>query len=171
MTARTTGGGRRLRTAGLLVILTALLALPAVARAQTAVVPAFPCAVIFGGQWTVPAGSDVVVAQRWEAKYRGLVEAFLNAQTTTLSINGAAPLDISGEYVPISAAAGGTYFTRVAHDTGITLGAGDTLTFTVVISFSHRVLDGFTLADETSHRPLFFGPGVAFEFPCEVTGA
>jgi len=40
----------------------------------------------------------------------------------------------------------------------------------VVISFSHRVLDGFTLADETSHRPLFFGPGVAFEFPCEVTG-
>jgi hypothetical protein len=116
-------------------------------------------------------GEIVVVAQRWEAKNRGLVEAFLNAQTTTLSINGAAPLDISGEYVPISAAAGGTYFTRVAHDTGITLGAGDTLTFTVIISFSHRVLDGFTLADETSHRPLFFGPGVAFEFPCEVTGA
>ena len=27
------------------------------------------------------------------------------------------------------------------------------------------------LADETSRRPLFFGPGVAFEFPCEVTGA
>jgi hypothetical protein len=171
MTSRSTGGGRGLRTVGVLVFLTALLALPAVARAQTAVVPAFPCAVIFGGQWTVPAGSEVVVAQRWEAKSRGLVEAFLNAQTTTLSINGGAPLDISGEYAPISAAPGGTYFTRVAHDTGITLGAGDSMTFNVVISFSHRVLDGFTLADETSHRPLFFGPGVTFEFPCEVTGA
>jgi hypothetical protein len=154
-----------------LVFLTALLALPAVARAQTAVVPAFPCAVIFGGQWTVPAGSDVVVAQRWEAKNTGLVQAFLNAQTTTIAVDGGAPLDISGEYVPISAAPAGGYFTRVAHDTGITLGAGDRLTFNVVISFSHRVLDGFTVADETSHRPLFFGPGVSFEFPCEVTGA
>ena len=171
MTSRSIGVGRRLRTAGVLVFLTALLALPTVARAQTAVVPAFPCAVIFGGQWTVPAGSDVVVAQRWEAKNTGLVQAFLNAQTTTLTVDGGAPLDISGEYVPISAAPGGGYFTRVAHDTGITLGAGDSLTFNVVISFSHRVLDGFTLADETSHRPLFFGPGVAFEFPCEVTGA
>src|SRR5829696_804819 len=167
MTSRSTGGGRGLRV---LVFLTSLLALPAAARAQTAVVPAFPCAVIFGGQWTVPAGSDVVVAQRWEAKNRGLVQTFLNAQTTTLSINGDAALDISGEYAPISAAPGGTYFTRVAHDTGITLGAGDSLTFKVVISLSQRVLDGFTLADETS-RPLFFWPGVAFEFPCEVTGA
>jgi hypothetical protein len=171
MTASSVSAGRRLGTAAVLVFLTALLALPAVARAQTAVVPAFPCAVIFGGQWTVPAGSDVVVAQRWEAKTRGLVEAFLNAQTTTLSVNGGAPLDISGEYAPISAAPGGTYFTRVAHDSGITLGAGDSMTFNVVISFSHRVLDGFTLADETSHQPLFFGPGVTFEFPCEVTGA
>jgi len=171
MTSRSVGGGRGLRTAGVLVFLTALLALPAAARAQTAVVPAFPCAVIFGGQWTVPAGSDVVVAQRWEAKNRGLVQAFLNVQTTTLAVNGGAALDISGEYVPVSAAPGGTYFTRVAHDTGITLGAGERLTFNLVISFSQRVLDGFTLADETSHRPLFFGPGGAFEFPCEVTGA
>jgi hypothetical protein len=133
MTSRSTGGGRGLRTAGVLVFLTALLALPAAARAQTAVVPAFPCAVIFGGQWTVPAGSDVVVAQRWEAKNRGLVQTFLNAQTTTLAVNGSAALDISGEYVPVSAAPGGTYFTRVAHDTGITLGAGESLTFNVVI--------------------------------------
>jgi len=50
-------------------------------------------------------------------------------------------------------------------------GRGERLTFNDVISFSQRVPDGFTLADETSHRPLFFGPGVAFEFPCEVTGA
>jgi len=154
-----------------LVFLTVLLAIPTVARAQTAVVPAFPCAVIFGGHWTVPAGSDVVVAQRWEAKNIGLVQVFLNAQTTTLRVNAGAPLDISGEYVPISAAPGGTYFTRVAHDTGITLGAGESLMFNFVISFSHQFLDGFTLADETSHRPLFFGPGVAFEFPCEVTAA
>ena len=171
MTSRNIDGARRLRAAGVLVFLAALLALPAVARAQTAVVPAFPCAVIFGGQWTVPAGSDVVVAQRWEAKNRGLVQAFLNAQTTTLAVNGGAPLDISGDYVPISEAAGGTYFTRVAHDTDITLEAGESLTFIVVISFSNRVLDGFTLADDTSHRPLFFGPGITFAFPCAVTGA
>jgi len=85
--------------------------------------------------------------------------------------DGGAPLDISDDYAPITATPDGTYFTRVAPDTGITLGGGGSLTFTLAISFSHRVLDGFTLADETSHRPLFFGPGVAFEFPCEVTGA
>jgi hypothetical protein len=48
---------------------------------------------------------------------------------------------------------------------------GERFAFNFVISFSYRVIDGFTLADETSHPPLFFGPGVAFEFPCEVTGA
>ena len=170
MTSRSVGGGRRLQLVGLLVVLAAFLVLPAPARAQIATVPAFPCAVIFGGQWTVPAGSDVVVAQRWESKNVGLVQAFLNAQTTTVAVNGGAPIDLSAGYAPIASVSGGSYFTRVAHDTGITLGAGERLTFELVISFSHRVLDGFTLADETSHRPLFFGPGAAFEFRCVVTG-
>jgi hypothetical protein len=163
--------GRRLATGALFFLLMAVLIAPTQARAQTAVVPAFPCAVIFGGQWTVPAGSDVVVSQRWEAKNQGLVQGFLNAQTTTLALNGGAPVDISGEYLPVAAAPTGTHFTRVAHDTGITLDTGDRLTFNLVLSFSHRVLDGFTLADETSHQLLFFGPGDAFEFSCEVTAA
>ena len=54
-----------------------------------------------GGKSTVPAGSRIVLLFGWSAKNRGLVQAFLNAQTTTISLNGAAPIDISDSYGPI----------------------------------------------------------------------
>jgi hypothetical protein len=62
-----------------------------------------------------------------------------------------------------------SYFTRVLYDTGITLSDGQSMTFNLVISLSHQLHDGFTLADGESHKPLFFGPGETFEFGCTVT--
>jgi len=148
-----------------------MLISPGTARADTAIVPAFVCAQLSGGNATVPAGSQVV-AQRWEAKTRGLVQTFLNAQTTTISVNGGEPVDVSADYAPIApTSTGDLYFTRVLYDTGVTLSAGESMTFNLVITLSHRLHDGFTLADGDSHKPLFFGPGDTFEFPCTVTAA
>ena len=143
---------------------------PESAQAAPVVVPAFPCAVVLGGNTTVPAGSTVIVRQRWDAKNHGLSQAFLNAQTTLVSVNGGTAVDVSQTYDPISTGPTGNSVTRVSYDTGITLGLGQQLTFVVTISFSHRIHDGFSLEDNETHRPLFFGPGATFTFPCTVTG-
>lgn len=156
-----------------IVLFTAIAAgllVPEAAHAQTAIVPAFVCSVIFGGNITVPAGSEVVVAQRWEAKTRGLVQTFLNAQTTTIALNGDPSLDISQDYDPIAPTSSGDYFTRVLHPTGVTLAVGESMTFELVLDLSHLLHDGFTLEDDDSHKFQFFGPGAAFAFPCTVTG-
>ena len=161
-----------MRRVTLVLAVAAIMAVvaPGIAHADTAIVPAFVCAEISGGNATVPAGSQVVVAQRWEAKNRGLVQTFLNAQTTTISVNGGEPVDVSTDYDPIAPTSdGASYFTRVLYDTGVTLNAGESMTFNLVISLSHRLHDGFTLADGESHKPLLFGPGETFEFGCTVT--
>jgi hypothetical protein len=140
------------------------------AQGNPAVVPAFLCAVVFGGQWTVPGGSDIVVNQRWEAKTKGLVQDFLNAQTTTLAVNGGPPADVSDFWGPIAQVPSvGDYRTSTSLPTGVTLATGDAMTFDLALAMSHPVLDGFTLAEEHGRQPLFFGPGVAFNFPCTVT--
>ena len=54
-----------------------------------------------GGETTVPAGSRIVLLFGWGAKNKGLVQDFLNAQTTTISLNGAAPIDVSDSYSDI----------------------------------------------------------------------
>jgi hypothetical protein len=92
-----------MRRVTLVLALAAIMAVlsPGIAHADTAIVPAFVCAEL-GGNATVPAGSQVVVAQRWEAKTKGLVRTYLNAQTTTISVNGGEPVDVSTDYAPIA---------------------------------------------------------------------
>ncbi len=145
------------------------IAQPTSAAAGTPTIVGAVRCVLAGGHVTQPAGSEIVVAVGWVAMTQGLVQDFLNAQTTTVSVNGGVPVDVSGGYIPIFPL-GTDFATRVFYDTGITLGAGDSLRFEVVMSISHRVLDGFTLASNENDKPLFFGPGVAFVFPCTVTG-
>lgn len=135
-----------------------------------AVVSPFGCAVIRGGQVDRAAGSEIRIVQSWETKNQGLLIGFLVAQASTLSINGGDVVDLSHEYsVPTSNSDG--YSAAVTYDTGIALAVGETMTFVFSIALSHRVHDGFTFADEQTHRPLVFGPGAAFEFVCTVTGA
>jgi hypothetical protein len=139
-------------------------------QSSAAVVPAFVCAVILDGKWTVPAGAEVVVDQGWEARNRGLVQAFLNAQSTTLAVNGGSAVDVSDRWGPIEhLPTAGVYRAAVTLPTGIVLATGESMTFNLKLPLSHRVLDGFTLEDGASHKPLFFGPGLAFEFACTVT--
>jgi len=139
-------------------------------QASTAVVSAFVCAVIFDGSWTVPAGAEIVVDQRWEAKNQGLVQMFLNAQSATLGVNGGNAADVSRAWEPIvRVPADGVYRTELSVPTGVILTAGQSTNFDLALSLSFPIHDGFTLVDGATHKPLFFGPGIAFDFPCTVT--
>jgi hypothetical protein len=124
-----------------------------------------------GGESTVPAGSRIVLLFGWVAKNRGLVQAFLNAQTTTISLNGAAPIDISNSYGPIRQVPvpdGRAFASDVRHDTGVTLSAGQSLQTDGTIVVSNPVVDFF---DEATHRPVFFQPGEKNSFSCRITAS
>jgi hypothetical protein len=140
-------------------------------EAPIAVVGAFGCAVIRGGQVTRPAGSQIRIAQGWSAKSKGLMVDYLQAQTTTVIVNGGPPIDLSGSYSAPAPDGFGTFSSDLTYDTGIVLAAGASMTFVVSIALSHQLNDGYTFEDETrTRKPFFFGPGLAFEFPCTVTG-
>ena len=126
-----------------------------------------------GGATTVPAGSRIVLMFGWAAKNKGLVQAFLNAQTTTISLNGAAPIDVSDSYsaiekIPAGDTPEGGSVSRVRHDTGLTLSAGESLQADGTIVVSHPVVDFF---DEATHRPVLFQPGHPNSFSCRITAS
>ncbi len=133
------------------------------------IVGLFPCTFGQGGQCTVPAGSRVVLTIGWAAKNRGLVQDFLNAQTTTISINGAAPIDISDSYGPIEPFPDGAFATRLRHDTGVTLSVGESLQVDGMLAVSHVVPDA--LLDEQTHRQVFFRPGEPLQIQCRITAS
>jgi hypothetical protein len=121
-----------------------------------------------GGERTVPAGSRIVLLFGWLAKNKGLVQAFLNAQTTTISLNGAAPIDVSDSYGAIEERPNGEFASRVFHDTGVTLSAGESLQADGTMVVSHTVVDFF---DEVTHRPVLLQPGNPISFSCRITAS
>jgi hypothetical protein len=124
------------------------------AAAADAIVHPSTCAAQ-GGQATVPAGSTLVVRQGLAEQTRGNLTAFLNAQTTTLTINGGAPIDLSGGYESPTAAGGG-YVSFVNYPTGMTLAAGQSATFAFTISLSHPVPEVFNpAAGGDAGEPVF----------------
>ncbi|HET9778427.1 MAG TPA: hypothetical protein VFP81_03980, partial [Propionibacteriaceae bacterium] len=139
------------------------------ARMAEEVVHVFSCTFEGGGETTVPAGSRIVLLFGWAAKNRGLVQAFLQAQTTTISLNGAAPIDISDSYSPIKELpADRAFASNVRHNTGVTLSAGESLQADGTIVVSHPVVDFF---DEATHRPVLFQPGHPISFSCRITAS
>jgi hypothetical protein len=115
-----------------------------------------------GGKTTVPAGSRIVLLFGWKAKNEGLVQSFLNAQTTTISPNGAAPIDVSDSYsaiekIPAGGIPEGGSVSRVRYDTGVTLSAGESLQADGTTVVSHTVIDLF---DEDTHKPVFSNPAI-----------
>ena len=80
------------------VLVLALGGAPTSARADSVTtVPSFFCA---GGAHVAyrPAGSTIVIRSRWAEQTLGTLTSFLNAQTTTLSINGGPPIDGTNLY-------------------------------------------------------------------------
>lgn len=120
-----------------------------------------------GGETTVPAGSRIVLLFGWAAKKRGLVKDFLQAQTTTISLNGAAATDVSDSYSPIKELPNGWFATNVRHDTGVTLSAGESLQADGTIAVSHPIPDFF----DEAHRPVLIQPEDPSSFSCRITAS
>jgi hypothetical protein len=156
------------RFAAPLALLAASLAAPASAAAQTSTVGASGCA-LAGGHVTRPAGTELVVRQGWAAATRGLVEDFLNAQTSIVTVEGVTA-DVSARYNEPSGSTDAGWRADAFYRTGIVLTAGESVTFTFTASVSHQIHDGLVFADGTSGRPLFAGPGTVMDFTCTVTG-
>jgi hypothetical protein len=126
------------------------------------------CVVVGGGETTVPAGARIVVEQGWRTKNQGLMKSFLKAQTTTISINGGAPVDISNSYSAIEPTDIGGFETLARFDTGVTLSAGESLQVDSVLTVSHVVPEG--VLDE-EHRQMMSRPGEPQTLHCRITAS
>ena len=112
--------------------------------AEEIIVGLFPCTFGDGGERKVPAGSRVVLVLGWAAKNRGPVQNFLQAQTTTISIDGGARVDLSDSYSAIEPLPDGGFATRIRYDigvtrSGVTLSAGESLQVDGRLAVSHVV--------------------------------
>lgn len=148
----------------------ALLTVPSPPAAS--VVNAFGCH-LNGGQVSRPAGTEIVVRQGWSAKTHGLAMDFVQAQTTTVSVNGGAPVEISDGYSRPEFIAGSPsdWVTRVEYPTGEVLAPGESMTFRFVWSVSHRIHDGLLFENGEFGKPLFGGPGTLLDVTCTVRGS
>jgi len=127
-----------------------------------------------GGQATVPAGSMVTFQSGWVTANRGLDEAFLNAVTVTASVNGTQIPNANsywGAPEPFTPPEGGTaWVTFWTYPTGITLGAGQSLTFTTDWTLSHQIASGDVIPPKGG--TLHISAGSMFgTISCTVTGA
>lgn len=160
----------RMRRVGILLAIAATAGIAASsAWADTAYVNPTNCALFHGGQVTVPAGSTITVRQGFSEQTRGILQAFLNSQTSTVSVNGGSPVDVSDQYsTPVETAAG-DFATRVVYPTGITLGAGESLTIAFTLSLRNVVPEVFNPAGGGEPgKPAFNVPG-STTFTCTVT--
>jgi len=133
-----------------------------------------------GGQATVPAGSTISVFTGFFEVNRGVLQNFFNAQTTTLSVNNGAPVNVNSLYGPPHQNPDGSWQVDLIYPTGITLAnPGDSMTFTENLTLSRQVAEvlngpvGFADFGFFPGAPLFSGPGPYPGTPatCTVTAA
>jgi ABC-type glycerol-3-phosphate transport system substrate-binding protein len=138
------------------------VALPSASALDPGTVGLVSCA--FSGGATVSAGTPVTLTFAWGDRNRGLVQDYLNAQTTDVTIDGAPVADGSSLYGPIDE----NNLTRWSYATGRSLASGESMVVTLDILLSHRIPAG---KDDDGH-PLFGGPGSIFGGPltCTITG-
>jgi hypothetical protein len=150
------------KTAAVLAIAVVAAVCASTARAGTALVGAYGC-FANGGQTTVPAGSTVGITQGIAETRRGVLQAYLNAQSTTVSVNGGAAVDLSAHWTAPSQQSDGSWLTRVRYDTGVTLAAGQSLTFRFEIVLNNPV------PEVTGGQPAFNPSGSQGVWACTVT--
>jgi hypothetical protein len=106
--------------------------------AQAAVVNVNPflCQTFQGGSMTVPAGSEITIRQGVAEQTRGILTASLNAQTTTITVNGTT-VDVSDAWPAPEQRPDGAWTSFITYPTGITLGAGDSLSVVWMTTLAH----------------------------------
>jgi hypothetical protein len=149
-----------MRILAAMALATAALAAPTAAWAYGSEVGAYNCAAN-GGQVTRPAGTEIVVRQGWATATAGQSRQFINAQSTTISVNSGPTVDLSRDWTTPRQVSDGTWRTDVFYPTGIVLGPGQSLTFHFLNTVNHRIFDGFS----------YGGPGTLIDSTCTVTGA
>jgi len=149
----------------------AATAAPASAATTTRVNAVF-CAEA-GGQWTIPAGTEVEVGLGYLVANHGLATDFIHAQRTSIAVNGGSPADISdswGQPTPANIPPyGDVWITRLTYDTGVVLGLGDSMHFKLVLDEPHLLLDLLVFENGVSGQPVLFQPAV-YTYDCTVTG-
>jgi hypothetical protein len=160
----------------LFAALTALLASTAPVASADSVIEVGMGACVFGhgGNVTVPAGSTVAFRVGVFEYTRGGLQDFLNAQTTTLTIDDAAPVDLTYAWPSPSPGTGdytGAWVSTIHRQTGRTLGFGDSVHILVRIALAHALPDALGPFSEggAGGKPVFESPVTLLG--CTVTGA
>jgi hypothetical protein len=147
----------------------AVLAALAASAAQAAVVNVNPflCQAFQGGTQTVPAGSEITIRQGAAEQTLGTLTAYLNAQTTTITVNGTS-VDVSDAWPDPEKRPTGDWVSFITYPTGITLQAGQSLSVVWVTTLAHIVPEVFNPAGGgESGQPAFnLKPAT---FSCTVT--
>jgi hypothetical protein len=133
------------------------------AAAQTEL-GAFNCIATNSGHVTVPAGSTIVIRQGLGAPNpSGILTDFINAQTTTASVNDAQMADVSDQWEAPVQQPDGSFRVVVRVPTGVTLAnPGDQMRFTFAIVVTHTV-------GGPPGKGSMFAPGLLFGGTCTVT--
>jgi hypothetical protein len=130
-----------------------------------------------GGQTTRPAGTELRVRLGENSYNKGDLIAWRNAQTTTVSINGGALIDLTNNFGPFTFE-DPFYVTRNFYDTGITLQPGVSVSIVYDLELLHQVAFATNVGNvNPGNHPVFFEPTttIALGFPaapwaCTITG-
>jgi hypothetical protein len=158
------------RRTGLLLALVAVLSGIGASTAEGAVVTVNPfvCYANHGGAMTVPAGSQITVRQGFAEQTRGILTAFLQAQTSAIVLGGTT-VDVTDAFSLEQRP--GDWVSFVTYETGITLGAGDSLSIVWHTTLDHVVPEVFNpAAGGPAGQPAFNAAG-SVAWSCTVTAA
>lgn len=135
---------------------------PAPGGSYVAVVGCF----VDGGAVTVPSGTPFTVFAGWGAARIGQVEDWLHGSTNTLSIGGAAPIDMSPYFMGLTSAwVPGTPWADIFFYQLPALAPGESVSVAYFTATSHPMVDGVT------GFPGPPQPASSFTFTCTVTGS
>jgi hypothetical protein len=141
----------------LLLVVAAVAAL-AVPASSTAAKPSgvylFECD---GGLVKVPAETPVNIWFGWFERNAGLVWNFLDAQTTTLTVDGVAVPDASSFWGPTEDRLSGGVVSYWQYSPGVLARPGDSVVVTVDVSLSRKLPE-----KDDDGNLVFVGPGSAF---------
>jgi len=144
------------------------------ARADTTGTPtqvsAFGC-LSNGGHVTRPAGSTIIIRQGVGEQTLGILQNYLQAQTTITSVNDAQMVDVSDQWGAPVFVPQGFWLATIEVPTGVTLAQpGDQMRFTFAEVLATKVPEVFNpAAGGQPGQPLPNGPGLVFGGTCTVT--
>jgi hypothetical protein len=132
-------------------------------------VGAYGC-IVGGGHRTVAPGSTIVIRNGWLTSRPGSVYAFLDAQTSLVSVQDGPMADVSRTYGAVEPDAEFGWATRLRYPTGATLAtSGDSMRFTFTLLLDRPLQDLADLDGDGNPDPVGVGPGLAFGGTCTVT--